>query len=107
MRGHMGRWGDREGGWDKYVIQVRNLEHAMKRGAPIVAEYLGGAANRDAYHMTNPRSDGLGVPSCVQSSLEDVGMSPEEVNYINAPTSSTVAGNLQRSMLVGKVFKDT
>lgn len=52
----------------------------MKRGAPIIAEYLGGAVNCDAYHMTDPRADGLGVSSCIESSLEDAGVSPEEVN---------------------------
>jgi hypothetical protein len=51
----------------------------MKRGAPIIAEYLGGAVNCDAYHMTDPRADGLGVSSCIESSLEDAGVSPEEV----------------------------
>ena len=58
---------------------MESLEHAMKRGAPIIAEYLGGAVNCDAYHMTDPRADGLGVSSCIQSSLEDAGVSPEEV----------------------------
>ena len=60
---------------------LESLEHAMKRGAPIIAEYLGGAVNCDAYHMTDPRSDGLGVSSCIQSSLEDAGVSPEEVLF--------------------------
>lgn len=59
---------------------MESLEHAMKRGAPIIAEYLGGAVNCDAYHMTDPRSDGLGVSTCIQSSLEDAGVSPEEVH---------------------------
>lgn len=54
----------------------------MKRGAPIIAEYLGGAVNCDAYHMTDPRSDGLGVSSCIHSSLEDAGVSPEEVRCL-------------------------
>ncbi|RVW16638.1 3-oxoacyl-[acyl-carrier-protein] synthase I, chloroplastic [Vitis vinifera] len=58
---------------------MESLEHAMKRGAPIIAEYMGGAVNCDAYHMTDPRSDGLGVSSCIESSLEDAGVSPEEV----------------------------
>nr|GEX27408.1 3-oxoacyl-[acyl-carrier-protein] synthase I, chloroplastic-like [Tanacetum cinerariifolium] len=58
---------------------MESLEHAMKRGAPILAEYLGGAINCDAYHMTDPRSDGLGVSSCIQSCLEDAGVSAEEV----------------------------
>lgn len=55
----------------------------MKRGAPIIAEYLGGAVNCDAYHMTDPRADGLGVSSCILSSLEDAGVSPEEVTKVN------------------------
>lgn len=52
----------------------------MKRGAPIIAEYLGGAINCDAYHMTDPRADGLGVSSCIRNALEDGGVSPEEVH---------------------------
>jgi 3-oxoacyl-(acyl-carrier-protein) synthase len=58
---------------------MESLEHAMKRDAPIIAEYLGGAVNCDAYHMTDPRSDGLGVSSCIKRSLEDAGVAPEEV----------------------------
>jgi len=59
---------------------MESLEHAMRRGAPIIAEYLGGAVNCDAYHMTDPRADGLGVSSCILRSLEDAGVSPEEVS---------------------------
>ena len=59
---------------------MESLEHARKRGATIVAEYLGGAITCDAHHMTDPRKDGLGVSSCIQKSLEDAGVSPEEVN---------------------------
>ncbi|KAL6991950.1 3-oxoacyl-[acyl-carrier-protein] synthase I, chloroplastic [Sarracenia purpurea var. burkii] len=58
---------------------MESLEHAMKRGAPIIAEYLGGAINCDPYHMIDPRADGLGVSSCIKGSLEDAGVSPEEV----------------------------
>ncbi|KAJ6333257.1 hypothetical protein OIU77_009176 [Salix suchowensis] len=61
------------------VLVMESLEHAMKRGAPIIAEYLGGAVNCDAYHMTDPRADGLGVSSCIERGLEDAGVSPEEV----------------------------
>ncbi|RDX77412.1 3-oxoacyl-[acyl-carrier-protein] synthase I, chloroplastic, partial [Mucuna pruriens] len=89
------------------VLVMESLEHAMKRGAPIIAEYLGGAVNCDAYHMTDPRSDGLGVSSCIQSSLEDAGVSPEEVNYINAHATSTLAGDLAEINAIKKVFKDT
>ncbi|KVG91898.1 3-oxoacyl-[acyl-carrier-protein] synthase 2 [Cynara cardunculus var. scolymus] len=86
---------------------MESLEHAMKRDAPILAEYLGGAINCDAYHMTDPRSDGLGVSSCIQSSLEDAGVSAEEVNYINAHATSTLVGDLAEVNAVKKVFKNT
>ncbi|RVX10795.1 3-oxoacyl-[acyl-carrier-protein] synthase I, chloroplastic [Vitis vinifera] len=86
---------------------MESLEHAMKRGAPIIAEYMGGAVNCDAYHMTDPRSDGLGVSSCIESSLEDAGVSPEEVNYINAHATSTIVGDLAEVNAIKKVFKST
>ncbi|KAL8243177.1 hypothetical protein R6Q59_009435 [Mikania micrantha] len=57
--------------------------------------------------MTDPRSDGLGVSSCIQSSLEDAGVSPEEVNYINAHATSTLVGDLAEVNAVKKVFKST
>ncbi|XVF23374.1 hypothetical protein REPUB_Repub13aG0032800 [Reevesia pubescens] len=60
------------------VLVLESLEHVMKRGAPIIAEFLGGAINCDAYHVTDPRVDGLGVSSCIGRCLEDVGVSPEE-----------------------------
>ncbi|XP_047974474.1 3-oxoacyl-[acyl-carrier-protein] synthase I, chloroplastic-like [Salvia hispanica] len=89
------------------VLVMESLEHAMKRGAPIIAEYLGGAVNCDAYHMTDPRADGLGVSSCIQSALEDAGVSPEEVNYINAHATSTIVGDLAELNAIKKVFKST
>ena len=58
---------------------MESLESANKRGARIIAEYLGGAVTCDAYHMTDPRSDGLGVSSCISKSLQDARVSPEEV----------------------------
>ncbi|OWM63896.1 hypothetical protein CDL15_Pgr006158 [Punica granatum] len=89
------------------VLVMESLEHAMRRGAPIIAEYLGGAVNCDAYHMTDPRADGLGVSSCIERSLEDAGVSPEEVNYINAHATSTLAGDLAEINAIKKVFKNT
>ncbi|PKA60869.1 3-oxoacyl-[acyl-carrier-protein] synthase I, chloroplastic [Apostasia shenzhenica] len=89
------------------VLVMESLEHAMKRDAPIIAEYLGGAVNCDAYHMTDPRADGLGVSSCIQKSLEDAGVAPEEVNYINAHATSTLAGDLAEVNAIKKVFKNT
>lgn len=85
---------------------MESLEHAMKRDAPIIAEYLGGSVNCDAYHMTDPRADGLGVSSCIQKSLEDAGVAPEEVNYINAHATSTLAGDLAEVNAIKQVFKN-
>ncbi|MCD7450878.1 3-oxoacyl-[Datura stramonium] len=89
------------------VLVMESLEHALKRGAPIIAEYLGGAVTCDAHHMTDPRADGLGVSSCIAKSLLDAGVSPEEVNYINAHATSTLAGDLAEVNAIKKVFKDT
>ncbi|KAK1258033.1 hypothetical protein QJS04_geneDACA014314 [Acorus gramineus] len=89
------------------VLIMESLEHAKKRGANIIAEYLGGAITCDAHHMTDPRKDGLGVSSCIEKSLEDAGVSPEEVNYVNAHATSTLAGDLAEVNAIKKVFKDT
>ncbi|KAI3827034.1 hypothetical protein L1987_01096 [Smallanthus sonchifolius] len=83
---------------------VESLEHAMKRDAPIIAEFLGGAINCDAYHITNPRPDAIGITSCIQSCLLNAGVSVEEVNYINAHATSTPAGDLAEITAL-KVFK--
>ncbi|KAF7150881.1 hypothetical protein RHSIM_Rhsim02G0247500 [Rhododendron simsii] len=89
------------------VLIMESLEHATKRGANIIAEYLGGAVTCDAYHMTDPRKDGLGVSSCVRRALEEAGVSPEEVNYVNAHATSTPAGDLAEVNALKKVFKNT
>uniref|UniRef100_A0A7N0SVD6 3-oxoacyl-[acyl-carrier-protein] synthase I, chloroplastic n=1 Tax=Kalanchoe fedtschenkoi TaxID=63787 RepID=A0A7N0SVD6_KALFE len=89
------------------VLVMESLESATKRGATVIAEYLGGAVTCDAHHMTDPRKDGLGVSTCITKSLEDAGVSPEEVNYVNAHATSTLAGDLAEFNAIKKVFKDT
>ncbi|GFP98066.1 3-oxoacyl-[acyl-carrier-protein] synthase i chloroplastic [Phtheirospermum japonicum] len=89
------------------ILIMESLEHAMKRGANIIAEYLGGAITCDAHHMINPRADGLAVSSCILKSLEDAGVAPEEVNYVNANATSTLAGDMAEVNGIKKVFKDT
>ncbi|XVE85327.1 hypothetical protein DITRI_Ditri17bG0082800 [Diplodiscus trichospermus] len=88
------------------VLVMESLEHATNRGAPIIAEYLGGAINCDAYRITDPRADGLVVSSCIEFCLEDAGVSPEEVNFINAHATSTIAGDLAEINAIKKVFKN-
>ncbi|GAB4826208.1 3-oxoacyl-[acyl-carrier-protein] synthase I, chloroplastic [Ancistrocladus abbreviatus] len=89
------------------LLVMESLEHAMKRGAKIVAEYLGGATTCDAYHLTDPRPDGLGVSACITKALQYSGVSPEEVNYVNAHATSTPAGDVAEVIAMKKVFKDT
>ncbi|KAJ9558200.1 hypothetical protein OSB04_012814 [Centaurea solstitialis] len=89
------------------VLVMESLEHAKKRDAPILAEYLGGAVNCDAYHITSPRSDGFCVSSCIQRSLVNAGVSVEKVNYINGHATSTIIGDLSEINALKKVFKNT
>ncbi|KAK9292149.1 hypothetical protein L1049_020108 [Liquidambar formosana] len=89
------------------VLIMESLEHARKRGAKIIAEYLGGAITCDAYHVTTPHPDGLGLSTCITRSLEDAGISPEEVNYVNANAPSTLVGDISEVNAIKKVFKDT
>jgi 3-oxoacyl-[acyl-carrier-protein] synthase II len=86
------------------VLVLESLEHALSRGAPIYAEYLGGAINCDAYHMTSPREDGFGVASCIEDALKDAGVAKEEINYINAHATSTPVGDLCEIEAILKVF---
>ncbi len=87
------------------IIILESLEHAKKRNAPIIAEYLGGGLSCDAYHMTEPRSDGEGVALCVTKALRDAGVTPEQVNYINAHATSTPVGDMTEVNAILKVFQ--
>ncbi|XP_071688184.1 3-oxoacyl-[acyl-carrier-protein] synthase I, chloroplastic-like [Rutidosis leptorrhynchoides] len=87
------------------LLVMESLEHAMKRDAPIFAEFLGGSLNCDAYHITNPRPDGVGVASCIKNCLVNAGVSIEEVSYINAHATSTVVGDVAEAKAISEVFK--
>ena len=65
------------------VFVFESLAHAEKRGANIIAEYLGGGLTCDAHHMTDPRPDGLGVASCINLAIKNAGIDKEAINYIN------------------------
>ncbi|CAM6099366.1 unnamed protein product [Calypogeia fissa] len=86
------------------VIVMESLEHALKRGATILAEYLGGGISCDAYNMTDPHADGRGVAFCIERSLEDSGVSCEEVNYINCHATSTLLGDVAEINALKKVW---
>ena len=86
------------------LLVLESLEHALERGAPIMAEYLGGAQSCDAHHITLPRQDGSGVRQCISNALSDAGILKEEVDYINAHATSTPAGDLAEFRAVRSVF---
>lgn len=85
-------------------LVLESLEHALQRGAPILAEYMGGALSCDAYHMTDPRTDGEGVALCLQKALQDSNILESQVNYINAHATSTPAGDVCEVNGLLKVF---
>ncbi|XP_071688965.1 3-oxoacyl-[acyl-carrier-protein] synthase II, chloroplastic-like [Rutidosis leptorrhynchoides] len=77
------------------VLLLEELNHAKKRGANIYAEVLGGSFSSDAYHMTKPHPEGLGIILCMEKALSQSGVAREDVNYINAHATSTPAGDIK------------
>lgn len=86
------------------VLLLESLEHALARGATIIAEYLGGAINCDAHHMTEPRADGFGVALCIEQAIKDAGIPKEKINYINAHATSTPVGDMCEIRAIKSVF---
>ena len=76
------------------VLVLESLAHARARGAPILAEFAGGAVGCDAHHMTEPRPDGAGVAACITQALANCGIPADAVNYVNAHATSTPAGDV-------------
>jgi 3-oxoacyl-[acyl-carrier-protein] synthase II len=86
------------------VLVLESLEHAEARGATIFAELVGFAMNSDAYHMTAPSPNGEGAADCMRMALQDAGLDPTEVQYINAHGTSTPAGDKAETQAVKAVF---
>lgn len=86
------------------VLILEEYEHAKKRGAPIIAELLGGGFSCDAYHITEPHPEGAGLILAVQKTLDDAGVTKEEVNYINAHATSTSVGDVAEIYGIKKFF---
>ncbi len=88
------------------VVVLEELEHAKARGATIYAELAGSGMNSDAYHMTTPSPNGEGGSDCMLLALEDAGINPEQVNYINAHGTSTPAGDIAESNGIKRAYGD-
>ena len=85
---------------------LEELEHAKARGAKIYAEMVGAGMSADAHHITASHPEGLGAKLVMQSALEDAGMKPEEIDYINVHGTSTHVGDISEAKAIKEVFGD-
>lgn len=89
------------------VVVLEELEHAKARGAHIYAELAGYGATGDAYHITSPAEDGSGAAKAMELAMEEAGIAPSEVQYINAHGTGTHHNDLFETKAIKKAFGDT
>lgn len=85
-------------------VILEEYEHAKKRGANILCEIVGGGMSADAYHLTAPHPEGLGVINVMNAALSDSGLKPEDIDYINVHGTSTPIGDIAEITAIQKVF---
>ena len=88
------------------AIILEEYEHAKARGAKIYAEFLGGGLSSDAYHMTAPHPEGIGVVAVMKNCLENAGLKPEDVDTINTHGTATPLGDVAELKGISEVFGD-
>lgn len=86
------------------ALILEDLDHALARGAKIYAEVIGGGLSSDAYHLTAPHPDGLGVIRVMENCLKDSGIRPEDVDAINTHGTSTPLGDVAELKAISTVF---
>ena len=86
------------------ALILEEYEHAKARGAKIYAEVIGGGMSSDAYHMTAPHPEGIGVIAVMKNCLENAGLKPEDVDHINTHGTSTPLGDVAELKAISEVF---
>lgn len=88
------------------VVVIEELEHAKRRGAPIIAELVGYGASADAYHLSAPSPDGTGPARAMAMAMKHGGVNPEDVDYLNAHATSTGLGDVAEVKAIQLAFGD-